>query len=329
MVSERMESHQQPELLIAKILSGSATDQDRMDFEKWINASPDHVDVFLRLSQLWENDQREQFPVDEGLDLLQTKIERAERKSGTPLWMKVAASLLVVAVAAYIIFSTRRDGISVSYSIVRNDSLNFLRVSLPDQSHVVLRRGSEIKFPEKFIGSTRQLVLTGDAFFDVARDPSKPFIVQTGKVETKVLGTSFNIRQTNQLVDVSVASGKVQVSNGRTAVQLRPGQRARYETHQQLLSVAETSIAMDTAWMSNHFVFSNTRLSEAVKFLEARFQVTVNFESDKLRACRFTGTFSHETLDHILFAIGYGTGISYKIEGTTVTLSGKGCVARE
>lgn len=324
-----MESHQRPELLIAKILSGSATDQERLVFEKWLKTSPEHVDIFLRLSQAWENDQREEFQVDEGLDLLDKKIDNAERKAGIPQWIKVAATLLLVAVAAFIIFSIRHQTAPVRYTTVRNDSLNFLHISLPDQSHVVLRRGSELKFAEKFDASTRRVQLTGDAFFDVTRDHLKPFIVHSGDIETKVLGTSFNIRQLNQLVEVSVASGKVQVTDGRASVQLRPGQRARYEVDEQLLSMGETSIALDTAWMSDHFVFSNMRLSEAVKFLEARYQVTVNFESDKLQACRFTGAFSHETLDHILFAIGYGTGINYKIEGTTVTLSGKGCVSGE
>jgi transmembrane sensor len=203
-------------------------------------------------------------------------------------------------------------------------------VTLSDGSRVYLNSGSFISYPEVFSPDKREITLSGEAFFEVTRDEKRPFIIQSGDVTTKVLGTSFNIRAFEQTdISVTVATGKVQVETsakigGPDTRVLTPNQQAVYNDHGFVTS--DVNIERFIAWKSNTIHFEDTPLEQAVPVLERWFNVKIEFESDAIKNCRINGKYKDQTLNAIMKSIQYMYPIEYKrIDDNKLILYGKGC----
>lgn len=161
------------------------------------------------------------------------------------------------------------------------------RVVLPDSSAVYLGAGSRITFPEQFEAGSREIELEGEAFFEVTKDSKKPFIVHTGKVQTRVLGTSFKIDAfKNRPLTVAVATGKVRVDEyinetGKSLAILNPGQKVTYD--QGLIKTGNAEIDEISGWKAARLVFHNQSLKEITTELERWYNVEISFD-DKGKA---------------------------------------------
>jgi len=156
------------------------------------------------------------------------------------------------------------------------------RIVLPDSSAVYLGAGSRITFPEQFGAKSRQIELEGEAFFEITKDSRKPFIVHTGNVQTRVLGTSFKIDAfRNRPLTVAVATGKVRVDEyinetGKPLAILTPGQKVTYD--QGMIKTGNTEIDEISGWKAARLVFHNQSLKEITTELERWYNVEINFE---------------------------------------------------
>lgn len=156
------------------------------------------------------------------------------------------------------------------------------RIVLPDSSAVYLGAGSRITFPEQFEANSREIALEGEAFFEIARDPKKPFIVHTGKVQTRVLGTSFKMDAfRNHPLTVAVATGKVRVDDytgqkSKSLAILTPGQKITYD--QGVVKTGTTEIEEINGWKAARLVFHNQSLKEITTELERWYNVEISFE---------------------------------------------------
>lgn len=138
-------------------------------------------------------------------------------------------------------------------------------VRLPDGTVVTLNSGSSLSYPEQFKNDTREIALVGEAFFDVHRDTLKPFIIETGKLRTRVLGTSFNINafQDSDSIRVSVVEGKVMVYDSMEVKEiLQPNQQLKYNKRDKGYRTARYDSSMDRAWSSNVIYFNGTSLEK-------------------------------------------------------------------
>lgn len=160
------------------------------------------------------------------------------------------------------------------------------RIILPDSSAVYLGAGSKLRMPDLFTGNTREVELEGEAFFQVTKNPKKPFIIHTGSVQTKVLGTSFKIEAFRDMpLTVSVATGKVRVDDyagdakGRSLAVLTPGQKI---TYQHGIAAAGKVDAADVAsWKDARLVFRQRRLREITQELERWYAVRISYENER------------------------------------------------
>ena len=181
------------------------------------------------------------------------------------------------------------------------------KVTLSDGTTVHLNSGSTLEFPEKFNGQIRNVDLSGEAFFVVAPNPKKPFVVHSGEVTTKVLGTSFNIKAypDNQEISVTVATGKVQVSELKSSLDLLPNEQAVFSKDDKTLQSFEVDAGKFSNWKDGIIDFDRASLAEVAKTLQQWFGIEIIFENDNLRNCRLTGTYQNESLAEILASIGY------------------------
>lgn len=154
-------------------------------------------------------------------------------------------------------------------------------VVLPDSSRLWLNAGSSVDYPAVFRGGERNVGLTGEAFFDVTRDPAHPFVIRTGAVCTRVVGTTFNIKAypEDSAIAVSVVTGRVKVSSAHASVDLQPDQQAVYGKSDDRLTVRHyPGAGALAAWKDGKLQFRNMRLQEVARTLERRYAVSIRVD---------------------------------------------------
>lgn len=248
-------------------------------------------------------------------------------------WMKVAAAVALALLAGAIWYgntSLKKESSPIAQTSEPSASEHqFLK--LPDGSTVVLNAGSHLEYPSSFEGmGHREVLLRGEGYFDIKHDASKPFVVRTGNLTTTVLGTAFNIKayDDEKNITVTVTRGKVQVSDeGRTLGVITPNQEITFDKLDRQSQQRSVDSNNAIAWKSHDIFFDDITLQEAAAQLEERFHVTIRFENEKTRHCRFTATFLHgEDLDQILQIICEFNGANYARDaGGNLLIKGDGC----
>ena len=177
-------------------------------------------------------------------------------------------------------------------------------LTLTDGSVIVLNANSSVKYAKDFT-SSRQVQLSGEAYFEVQRDTAHPFTITTGMIQTQVLGTTFNINayQLEEVI-VSVNSGKVAVENIQTQ------ERVLLEKDQQVLfkdtaaPIASVTNSDDQrAWTRNIIALNNTSLAKTAGILENWYDVEIDFEDTDIEELKITGKFKEEPLETVLQSI--------------------------
>lgn len=196
-------------------------------------------------------------------------------------------------------------------SLLKNENISIVAVKgekktihLPDGSLVFLNSNSSISYLKNF-KNNRELQLTGEAYFEVVKNPEKPFLVKTDKITTRVLGTSFNIEAyKNSITKVSVNTGKVEVDIKEFSekIFLTKNQQLSFMTGGQAVLSKDNSEDFN-AWTRNTIVLNNTSLGDAAKILENWYDIKINFSSKKLKEMTISGKFKDEKVSNVLKSI--------------------------
>lgn len=204
-------------------------------------------------------------------------------------------------------------------------------VHLPDGSTVLLNDNSTLKYDENsFDSKTREVTLTGEAFFDIKHNPEKPFIVHTGKIQTRVLGTAFNINAQNSSdnIEVTVSRGKVQVGDlEKVYGVITPNQQIKVNKSTLNFEQNNVSAAIVTEWKSNYLILDDINMAEAVSLIAQKYKVQILISNEKIKNCRITASFlNEEDLDHVLKVISSVIETEYRYnKAGAIILDGKGC----
>lgn len=195
---------------------------------------------------------------------------------------------------------------------------------LADGSKVFLNSESKLVFPSHFEESTRQVELTGEAYFDVKKD-SKPFIVKTSGMQIEVLGTSFNVNAypDNASINTTLVEGsvKVHVPNNPETFVLVPENNLTLHKSSNEISIQKVNTEIYTAWVKGEFVFRNQPLNEILTQLARWYDFTIEYENPAIKTMRFTGSAEKiRSLDYLLNQIQYVTEIKYKNEEDKIIL---------
>ncbi len=191
---------------------------------------------------------------------------------------------------------------------------------LPDGSHVWLNSGSVFKYPVSFAKDKRQVEMIGEAFFDVFKDASHPFLVKAGKMNIAVKGTRFNV--TNYADEVNteliLESGSVQLFSGdynenNIVANIVPGERAILDVARNALSVSNVDVSKYTSWKEGLLIFKDDQMDEVVRKLNRWFNVDIVLESPELKEYVYTATYRNETLPQILELLKISAPIKYTI----------------
>ena len=218
-------------------------------------------------------------------------------------------------------------------------------IKLPDGTIVRLNTDSRLTYLNFTAGKNREVTLIGEAYFDVAHDSSRPFIIHTGKINIKVLGTSFNVRNYPQdkELETSLIKGKIEVSlesRPEDIITLKPTEKLIITKEQDELATAtkvkssidnkvvltsitylrHDSLVAETSWLNDKMVFVNQPLDKIAIELERKYAITVSFKDEKVKKYRYTGVFENVSLEKVFQLIKYSKNINYKIDDKNIVI---------
>jgi ferric-dicitrate binding protein FerR (iron transport regulator) len=279
-------------------------------YKKWLHSGEDDKS----LQQLWDitGSYNSNFEPDleKGLSSFRNRLTTDQTKHVIRLlpfakvW-KVAAAVLFVVGAAYL-YKNQISGNEHLETIASEAGIH-KTFSLNDGSLITLNRSSQLTFPENFDKNIRKASLEGEAFFEIARDESRPFLVNTSLATVEVLGTSFNIRsQTSENVfEVYVKTGKVRVRINSTgeALVLLPGEQVVYQKDTEKIVHSQNVASAALAWKEGVALFKEKTFSEIFSGMERMYDVEIDIKNSRLLSCKFTLTAERGKLNEAFSAI--------------------------
>lgn len=224
------------------------------------------------------------------------------------------------------------------------------KIQLPDGSDVWLNAGSELKYNKDFEKGNREVYLSGEAFFDVVRNPKKPFVIHTSSMDVKVLGTQFNVKayEDDLTTETSLIKGSVAVylnAAPEKEYRLVPNQKLILNNQalikQQLSAEAKNNSLLnldglvtiktltyaaasendvESSWTKNILSFEDELFPEVARKMERWYNVEIEFANQKWEQRYISGSFEKESLSQALKALQFTTGFNYKIEGKTILI---------
>ncbi len=341
--------------LLRRYVRGECDDDEQRKIHQWYDrlCKGDEIrlsdeEKMLLEDKLWKNirtdlQAEELFPE-----------KKSRRRTFVSLYAGVAAMLLIGAGLAWHLYRPEKVEESGNVAAVNlpdriqkvNEGNKPMKVMLRDGSQVTLLPGSSLEYPERFHREKREVMLTGDAFFEIAPNPAQPFLVHNGKLVTQVLGTSFWIRthQKSKSLEVEVVSGKVSVFEsaaeekslhpdtetsrlkGHNGVVLTPNQRVTYypDKGYLLTGVVEEPVAIHVP-AADEMNFDNEEVKDIVPLLLKKFGIEVLLAHEGLGYCTFTGDINGLPLYDALELICKSVGAEYEIKGTRILIYGTGC----
>ncbi len=215
---------------------------------------------------------------------------------------------------------------SSQYNTIETPRGGQYQVRLPDGTSVWLNAASKLVYPVNFHGSKeRRIQLDGEAYFEVAKDKARPFIVKTGKQEVTVLGTHFNINgyKDEPIISTTLMEGSIKTSNtlsGNSRI-LLPGQQSTVFSGDGAIDVRNVNTENIISWKNGYFIFDNQDITSIMKVIGRWYDVNIDYQSINKEE-KFGGTFSRSSdLDDILKVLKILGNVDFKVEGRTIVVS--------
>ena len=263
----------------------------------------------------------------------------------------VIASIVVILIASVWLLSKQPKQVLAqqkkdAIGQVVTDKGSRTKMQLPDGSNVWLNAGSTLNYSKNFDTDLREVYLSGEAFFDVVKNPKQPFIIHTSKMDVRVLGTQFNVKayEQDKTFETSLIKGSVEVflkNDPNRKYVLKPNQKlvlqnelpGKINTHtskstkelpniqlKELAYVNGTDIDIETSWTKNILSFEDEAFSEVAKKMERWFDVIIEFKGKKWEEQFLSGSFENESLEQAMTALKFSTGFNFKIEGKKIII---------
>lgn len=338
--------HTRISCLFEKYLNGRCSNEEAREIVSVLEDSGNDISLINEASTRWQSlnsaeseDSRtleSQVIMSQILDRLHHRIrldeeEKARKFSMTKvfsLFSKVAA-ILILPLLVYSIYlasltsNNNQNALSdnqLSWHTVKTPAGMQTDFLLPDGSHVWLNSGSVLKYPTHFAEDKREVEMTGEAFFDVAKDVTHPFLVNAGKMKIEVTGTRFNVinYSDESVTELILESGHVRLFSGKyeenkTIANINPGELAVLENAQNKLRISNVDVAKYMAWKDGVLIFRDDPMEEVVRKLNRWFNVEIILQSPELTGYVYTATYRDETLPQILELLKISAPIKYSI----------------
>lgn len=308
--------------LIRKYLENCSTNAEKETLLKWVQESEEHQQYFKQWAQSWEKTMMVFRDEEEDRELLQEIHRRIGLQKSKRLWYRIAT---VAAVAVICFFS-------VKTFITKNHTPNYVtvitenekkQIILPDSSLIWLNQQSSIKYPKK-ISRNRNIILVGEAYFDVKKDSRHPFVVYTENLTVKVTGTQFVVtdKKESPTGEVILEEGGVQLmtKDSQENYLLHPNQKLKFDKQSRQVDIKHVDAKNYTNWKNNRLFFFNTPLRDVFIQLEKWYNISIVCDDEKVKNTPVSFTVDNETEEDIFNMISLVTHFNYTIKDHEIVI---------
>lgn len=315
-----------------------------IDYEQ--SGSPlQETEINNKLKELWGKIRHIE-AVD--LETPEYDISRGNGKIIALKWISAAAAVLIFAVGGWLFFKSKQhDDSQLTAAVIRNVNVPYgktLKLKLPDGTLVKLNAGSHFSYPSFFSNTQRDVKLDGEGFFEVTKNPKKPFLVHTLGLTVRVLGTVFNVKaySNDNKTETTLLKGKVQVelaNDPEKKIILSPHEKLTVNNQEAVITnktnnagavkikyeVAALPITIndvypENAWIDDKIMFANSDFEDVARQMERKYNVQIVFEDEALKKEQISGVLENESLDTALDFLKQIVALQTKTEGNTVYL---------
>ena len=314
--------------IITRILSGNSSSEDFLSLSEWLNADEKNKKEFRLLKSYWDAEVSFSHSLmpNVSLDNLRKKIDDQSRQKRLRL-IRFIATPIAAAIAFLVLFfatthlNTREGKVQQFYTYITDK--NKSHFTLDDGTKIILNRNSRFTYSDAYGTDQRKVNLEGEAYFEVAKNKEKRFIVCCNDLEIEALGTTFDVKgyRDDHSVTTLLAEGSVRVSNKTDATLLKPGEKVEYHKNKQTFTKSAISDMREIDfWRNNMLIFNSSSLAEIATTLERMYGVKVVFDSEKLKNVLFSGTIRNSSLHNVFYIISLTYPLTYELEGDTVRI---------
>lgn len=313
--------------LLGKYLSGEAVPEEAMAVDDWLQQSAENSATFRELAAVWyaaSGYPPHQLP-DKALawQEIRQRMPAARVIRSNKRWWAIAAGIILIVGCFTVIQLLKKKPIGTLSPVTLYAANEAITDTMPDHSVVTLSKDSRLQYPVDFNTKTRELLLEGEAFFDVTPNPALPFIVNAGDVKIKVLGTSFEVhRQQQGVVRVSVQSGMVSMYHASGQLIVKAGQTGIYKSEGHRLYIQAVQAPATEARV---FDFHDAKLEEIMQALGKAYGFKPVFENEELRDCHMSSEFEDKPLDYVLDIVSTTLNVQIQVKDKVAYISGEGC----
>lgn len=316
---------------IAKHLTGEITPEEQAGLEKWLGESSENGRYFEQMRRLWQQSDlakpelAREIDVEAALQRTKSRIQHAGGKAKAlrvNIWRYGIAAAIALLIGAVWFLQRGEEYPNIQLAATESP----LRDTLTDGSVVSVNQFSSLS--TRFTKKSRQVKMKGEAYFEVASNPARPFVVEVREVAVTVVGTKFNIdnRSDPNWVIVSVLEGKVRVQSGQQTEYLSAGEQGRIDCQSGKFARTQTKPSgNESAWANHRFNFEDVPLSEVIPMLEKHYKVQINLPNKELEQCRLYVHFNNEPIERIILVIAETFSLKVKNVNGQYYLEGEGC----
>lgn len=300
------------EELLPRYCEGLTTEEERLQVEAWMDESEENRRMAKQVYALYLATDTlhvmKKVDTEKALSRVKSRMT-GKKKTMWWEWAQRAAAVLFIPLLITLMvqhWGNDEQELAQMMEIKTNPGM-MTSLTLPDGTLVFLNSESTLSYPSRFNGDTRNVNLRGEAYFEVAKDPEKKFIVSTShQSQIEVLGTHFNVEayEKEDRVSATLVEGKIgfiyKCDNASKKVLMAPGQKLIYDSKDSKVQLYATSGESETAWKEGKIIFRNTPLEEGLRMLEKRYNVEFIIKNNRLKGDSFTGAFTNQRLERIL-----------------------------
>ena len=334
-----IDNKQNEEVFINKFLTGEISDSELDFFKSWLEESPINRKKFDEENEIWQETNLqamyEYFNTEKGWKNISKRLNISGntntdnkiitlRRSVYKRIIAAASIALMVAIGS-VFYGTMKQkpvAIAVNSSITEIQTREGERanITLPDSTHVIINSGTTIKYSSDFNVNDRKIWLSGEAYFEVAKNSAKPFHVYLDKIKVVATGTKFNIfsYSSENRVETTLEEGSVQVEiPGKDIIYVTPGQQVVYFAKNNKALVKNVTTEGFTSWKENKLRLNDTPFEEALHNIARRYNVVFEIQDKKLLELKYTATFIDESIEDVMQMLKTVSPIKYKIINRT------------
>lgn len=326
--------------LVTRFLSGEMSHREERIFQEQLRGDPSKRALVEEYRKLWDSvgsaSQSGTYDLDREWALIRSKLPGYETgTSGSPggkrrklayYSYRMAAVLVIgLLLSASWYYISRMAG--MERVVARDEPVEAV---LEDGTHLTVNRNSTIRYKKKFMADQRKVFLSGEAWFEVARDTTRPFVIDAGEALVEVLGTRFNVNayKENSVVEITVESGLVAMSakkDQEDLIVMKAGSGGTYHKGQKELTLIASSDPNNISWKTRELYFDGSNLREVADLVNRVYGSHLVIANPGLSSCEITVTFKDQSLDAILTVLEMTLDLEISRSGDEIRLDGKGC----